>query len=259
MESAALPFRKILLSTPVIMKLKQLAPVTKDDQAALLDALQIPCRIAARSEISRVEESFSRLQFIQQGYAYRFVMLRDGRRQITDFLLPGDICNPHGSSTLDEGHGVCALTSMVYCGITSQALTGLVDDHPRIGEALWHSALLNEAMLYNRVISLGQRSAKERLAHFLCEVFVRSRTVGLTSGLQCSFPMNQNDLADLLGLSVVQTNRSMMALRADGMIRLQAQVFTIFDVERLQELAHFDPRYLQVNPKNTVYKLKMAM
>ncbi len=259
MEIAALSLRNNLLSTPVIMKLKQLASVTNDDQEALLEALQTPCRILARSEINYVKENFSRVRFIQQGYAYRFVMLRDGRRQITDFLLPGDICNPHGSSAVDIGHGFCALTSVIYSGVTFQALGSLVEDHPRIGEALWQAALLNEAMLYNRVVSLGQRSAKERLAHFLCEVFVRSRMVGLTSGLQCSLPMNQNDLADLLGLSLVHTNRSMMALRADGMIRFQAQVLTIFDVERLQEMAHFDPGYLQVNSKNTVYRSRIAV
>lgn len=66
------------------------------------------------------------------------------------------------------------------------------------------------------------------------------------SGMQCSVPITQSDMADMLGLSLVHTNRSVSALRIAGMITLESFVLTVIDLARLQETANFDPRYLHL-------------
>ncbi len=246
METPVMP-EPTILTAPVLAQFRQLALITKDDETALLDALSIQRRMAVKSEIYRASEYASSVCIIQQGYAYRFMDLLDGRRQITELLLPGDICDLGGIATQSAGHGFFALTTLVYSEIKRQSLAALLNRHPCIGTALARAAVLKRTMLYERIISLGQRSAKERLCHLFCEVFVRSRAVGLTSGMQCRLPMNQGDLADMLGLSLVHINRSVMALRTEGLIRLNSHLLTIVDSKRLQKAANFNPKYLQID------------
>ncbi len=234
------------LSAPLLAHLKRLTVFTNDDQGAFEATLDTTRKIAARSNLSHSCDHQSGVRFLQHGYAYRYMMLSDGRRQITDLFIPGDICDFRGVGRLNTDYSVHALTAVTYFELKRQTLDRLVADCPALEEALSRSAILNQAMLYERLISLGQRSAKERLAHFLCETFVRSRTVGLTSGLQCRFPVSQEDLADMLGLSLVHTNRSVMTLRSEGLIRLDRQLLTIVDSARLQKTANFDARYLSL-------------
>ncbi len=230
------------------MRMKQLTYLSDDDQTEIVDAFDPPRKALAKSGLDRSQDHSSSVRFIQQGFAYRYICLPDGRQQITSLLVPGDSCDSLALAAPNTEHGICALTTVTFSEIKRPVLVSLVENNPRIAVALWRSFLLTEAMLYERIASLGQRSAKERLAHFLCEVFFRCRAVGLTSGLQCGLPLSQGDLGDTLGLSLVHTNRSLMALRADRLIKLEARLLTILDLSRLQETAHFNPKYLQLQP-----------
>lgn len=234
---------------PLIMRLQRLTYLSSEDQTLLLSAFDAPRKASSKSSLDRSQDHSPSVRFIQQGFAYRYIGLPDGRRQITNLLLPGDACDSLAMIVPNAEHGICALTIVIYAEMKRSALVALADQNPRIAAALWRSFLLSEAMLYERIVSLGQRTAKERLAHFLCEVFFRCQAVGLTSGMQCSLPLSQGDLGDTLGLSLVHTNRSLMALRADQLIRLEARLLTILDLARLQETAHFDPRYLELEPE----------
>jgi CRP-like cAMP-binding protein len=93
-------------------------------------------------------------------------------------------------------------------------------------------------------LSLGQRSALERLAHVFCEVFSRLEIVGLTNGESCDFPLTQSDLSEVAGMSPVHINRTLQAMRADGLIRLEGRVLTIPDFEELAQAGLFDRAYL---------------
>ena len=93
-------------------------------------------------------------------------------------------------------------------------------------------------------VSLGRRSATERLAHFFCEVMIRLRAVGLTNGSQCELPLTQADLADALGLSTVHVNRTLQDLRATGWVDCRSGRLTISNEQALRTFALFDPTYL---------------
>jgi len=236
--------KALILNAALLLRLEQLVHLTDKDRSAFLAAMEPVRKAPPNRDLNRYGEHPTGVRFIQAGFACRQIGLPDGRRQILGLLLPGDICDACSLPAPAMDHSICALTTVIFSEMSRASLANLVEARPRIGEALWRSALVNEAMLYERITSLGQRSAKERLAHFLCEVFVRNRAVGLTTGMQCNLPLSQSDLADTLGLSLVHTNRSLQALRADGLIRLESRLLTIIDFDRLQEKAHFNPKYL---------------
>jgi hypothetical protein len=84
------------------------------------------------------------------------------------------------------------------------------------------------------------------VAHLFCELFLRLRAVGRTSGNSCELPVTQAELADTLGLSTVHVNRTLQDLRAENLIILRGKVLTIPDLDALQRAAMFNPNYLHL-------------
>jgi CRP-like cAMP-binding protein len=83
----------------------------------------------------------------------------------------------------------------------------------------------------------------------MCEFVVRMRAMGLAEGDQCELPMTQAELGDAMGISTVHVNRTLMELRAAGLITLTGARLTVLDWDRLREVGEFDPTYLHLNNK----------
>jgi CRP-like cAMP-binding protein len=96
---------------------------------------------------------------------------------------------------------------------------------------------------------LGRLSAHERMAHLLCELFLRLQAVGLTRDHSYDLPITQAELADAFGLSPVHVNRTFQDLRGQGLITSQGKTLVINDWERLQQVAQFNPDYLHADQK----------
>jgi CRP-like cAMP-binding protein len=111
---------------------------------------------------------------------------------------------------------------------------------------LWLSTLIDAGIYREWLVGMGRRSTTGQLAHLLCEMFLRLRTVGLTSGSSFELPLTQEELGDTLGLSLVHTNRTIQQLRREGLIVWEGRTVTITDWEHLQRLANFDPTYLHL-------------
>jgi CRP-like cAMP-binding protein len=122
----------------------------------------------------------------------------------------------------------------------------LLDRAPRVARILWRASLVEASIFREWMTNIGQREAKERIAHVLCEIMTRMKAVGLADGKTCSLPITQAELADATSMSAVHVNRSLQALRADGLIRWQAGALTILDWERLERAGEFDPAYLHL-------------
>jgi hypothetical protein len=102
-------------------------------------------------------------------------------------------------------------------------------------------------MLRERIVALGRRSARGRLAYFLCELVWRQRAVGMAEDHTIRLPFTQTDLADTLGLTSVHTNRVLQGFRRDGLIMLERQRLILRDIERLQAISGLTPDYLKLS------------
>ncbi|BAM88917.1 putative transcriptional regulator, Crp/Fnr family [Bradyrhizobium oligotrophicum S58] len=181
---------------------------------------------------------------ILTGWAARYKSLADGRRQIVNFVLPGDTCDAQIYLLERLDHSIAALTSISYAELDRDRFESLLAADRRLAEALWCETLSNAAIQREWTLNLGRRDAFERVAHLLCEVMARLRVVGLIDGNSCAFPITQMDLADATGLSVVHVNRTLQELRSAGLIVLRDRTLTIRDPEALMDAALFDPDYL---------------
>jgi CRP-like cAMP-binding protein len=128
--------------------------------------------------------------------------------------------------------------------IPHEPLRELCHSHPLLADKFWRETLIDGAIFREWILNVGQREAPNRIAHILCEMFLKLQAVGLTKGNSFEFPITQREIADATGLSTVHVNRSVQKLRGDRLISLEKGRCTIFDWDGLRETAMFDSTYL---------------
>lgn len=229
---------------PFLLRLMQ-ASQLGDAEIQAIDELCSQSRdVGAKKYLSREGDEMLCFPVILSGWAARYQILRDGARQITRLLLPGDAFyfdSAPGGVAIDE---VITLSPCKIVNISHADLTGLIDRFPAIGEAIRAYGGMENAMVASWVVNVGRRDALERMAHLICETQYRLSLVERHQGQQISFPLTQDDLADVLGLTPVHINRKLQQLRHDGLISLRSKQLTIHNLRALQQIAGFDPSYL---------------
>jgi CRP-like cAMP-binding protein len=236
------------MTTHLIQKLEQFTKLSAEDKEALnMASLEGVRHLAARGDIIREGDRPQTLNLILSGWACRYKHLEDGRRQIISFFLPGDLCDNHVFILRQMDHSIGTLTPVTFAQLPRRRVEEITLKHPRITQAFWWESLVNAAIQREWTVSLGQRDALERVAHLLCELFLRLRGVGLTDGNSCEMPLTQAELADAMGLSVVHVNRTLQELRATKLIVLRGRTLTIPDMPALQNAAQFNPNYLHLD------------
>ena len=230
---------------PVIRRLGSFRPISEAGAAALDRALrERVLRLDAGQDLIAEGDRPDRVRIVLSGWLARYKTLEDGRRQIVDFILPGDTCDAFAYLLPHQDHSICSLTAVVYSEIDLDKFEALIASDRLLTEAFWCESLAHCAIQREWAVNIGRRMALERVAHLLCEIFERLRSVGLVNGDSCPFPVTQMDLADATGLSVVHLNRTLQELRAAGLIVLRERMLTINDLEGLKNTGLFTPLYL---------------
>jgi CRP-like cAMP-binding protein len=233
-------------SNPLIRKLSHFAPLSDSDRQ-VLDALAahdefFPADVDIVSEGSVPRSVF----LLKEGMAIRYRNLPDGGRQIMTFLIPGDLCDIHVFLLKAMDHSIGTVTPVRVAPISRESMMDLFSHRPRISAALWWSSLQEEAMLRERIVSLGRRDARGRIAYLLCELLWRHAAVGLTNGDRFRLPLTQAELGDTLGLTPVHVNRVLKEFRQRGLIAMEHRVINLLDVQGLQDRAAFNKAYLHL-------------
>jgi CRP-like cAMP-binding protein len=168
------------------------------------------------------------------GWAFRFKTLEDGRRQILNYMLPGDLIGLQGSIIGEMEHSVESLSSVVLCVFQRDRLDTLFEHHPGLAFDVTWLASREERMLDEHLLSVGRRSATERAAYLIAFLYQRAEKVGLAKS---PIPITQQHVADTLGLSIVHTNKTLRKLVAQKMISWHDRACEVLDPEGLAELA----------------------
>lgn len=214
-------------------RMSRLIALDADDLELLTTAERNARRSPARREVIREGEPIRERRALLSGWACRQRILADGRRQILAFLLPGDLIgacqhrHPLASTTL------LAVTELVTCPApAARPGSGLA-------EAYALSAAHDEHHLMAQITRLGRLSAYERLAEWLLETGDRLALAGLAAPDAFRLPLTQEFLADALGLTPVHVNRTLQAMRRDGLLTLVSGVISFPDRARLERLVGY--------------------
>lgn len=188
-----------------------------------------------------VEGSHSaHLYTVLSGWGFRYKLLSDGRRQILNYTMPGDLIGLQGSVMGEMQHSVEALSPMLLCVFERGELHGLYRNYPELAYDITWLASREERMLDENLLSVGRRSALERCAYLIAFLYARAKDVGLAAGKSLTIPITQQHVADTLGLSLVHTNKTIRKLANRGLLRWRDRGCEVHDIEALKELAHWE-------------------
>jgi CRP-like cAMP-binding protein len=251
---AILPVRFVTDSQPargnaarLIRKLEHGTLLSTEEKQALEAACLSELHFAPRSDVVKQGDPTQFVNIILAGFACRYRLLADGRRQIVGLLIPGDMCDVRVCVLKKMDHSIGALSSVGAVQLTRESIESLMSRFPRLARALWWSTLVEESITREWVVNVGHRTAAERIAHLFCETFERMRLIGLATANSCEFPLTQAELGDALSLSAVHVNRVLMEMRRNGLITLRNQRLTVHDYAALRSVAGFDSGYLHLD------------
>lgn len=192
---------------------------------------------------------YRKLSFVKDGYAVRYKLLRNGKRQILNVVLPGDIIGLPGSFYERASYSVMAISELRMHVCSLDAYVQLCYRRPQFGLALAWMAVQEAATYAEHVIDVGRRTPIERLSHFLLELHARLLAVGRADATRFTLPFSQEVMADVLGLSVPHLNRMMQRLRAEKLIANREHKVEFIDASAMQALAHYQPQALAPIPQ----------
>lgn len=228
-------------------KLQSISPLSEDEKQCLLTLPLSTKSMGPDQDIVREGDRPSECCLVVEGFACRYKVTHEGKRQIFSFHIPGDIPDLQSLHLKVMDHSLMTMTPCKLAFITHESLTDLMRECPRIGDVMWRDTLIDAAIFREWMMGMGRRSAYTRIAHVLCEVVLKMKSVGLADGHGCELPVTQAELGDALGLSTVHVNRSLQELRRDDLIELRGGSLTALNWDRLKQAGEFDPTYLHLN------------
>jgi CRP-like cAMP-binding protein len=234
--------------TAFLKRLEAYVRLSDDDREAL-SSLRTRRRVyETAAVITREDEKLNTVFWVESGWACRYRRLKNGERQIVNFILPGEFFDLQGLVSTRSDHTVSALSEVVLFEAPAEAFAAMAGDHPAIFNALLWAAVVEEAILREHIVQLGRQPAVTRIAFLILELYRRQALTGSNHDHTLDFPVGQGVIADALGLSRVHVSRSLKKLRDDGCIALAERHIKILHLEKLEAIAEYNERYLHIQP-----------
>jgi CRP-like cAMP-binding protein len=231
---------------PLLLKLARRDILSPAEQDILSSLAVSPVPVERQQDLVREGDRPDFSTLLVGGFAGRYKVLEDGARQITALHVAGDFVDLHSLLLKPMDHGVATLSSCFIMKIPHEKLRAVTEEHPHLARLLWLNTLIDAAIHRVWLVAMGRRTALGHAAHLFCEIHTLLEIVGLAGANKFEFPITQNDLADILGLSPVHVNRTLQELRARELIHWKGTTVRILDWDALAELAGFDETYLQL-------------
>lgn len=234
------------LLAPLYARLGWRDTLTDEERRALLHIANPPKVYPAGADVVREGDRVTRSTLIVDGFATRYRMLQDGERQITNIHVSGDFVDLHSFLLKVMDHSVGALSDCTMVTFEHDGLREVTREYPHLTRMLWLSTLLDSAINREWIVGLGRLSAFARLAHLICELYVRLQVVGRAGSNSLTIPITQTELGDALGISSVHVNRVLQEMRERNLVVWKGARIDILDWDNLAAAAEFDLRYLHL-------------
>jgi CRP-like cAMP-binding protein len=216
-----------------------------DDECAML--LNLPHRIITKEPgnyIIREDDNPGHCIVVLEGLSYASRTTGDGTRQILAFLVSGDIANLSGAILPIADCSIQSLTRTSIAIVPHQAVKDVATRSAAICQAFAWQAMLDISIARAWMLSLGRRSARQRVSHLICELMLRQKAVRLSDGCRLLWPLTQEQVADATGLTPVHVNRTIRSLREDGLIIVERHVLIVENWIELCRAGDFKSAYL---------------
>jgi CRP/FNR family transcriptional regulator, anaerobic regulatory protein len=196
--------------------------------------------LPAQAKLIREGTKTGELYTLLDGWAFRFRTLSSGGRQILNFLLPGDFIGMQQKVNTDSSFGVELLTEGRFCKFPAERIWDVYKQQPTLAYDITWIAANEELIVDENLVSVGRRSAMQRVGMLLIHLFKRAESVGMRAeDGSVPFPVTQQHMADALGLSLVHMNRTLQSLKASGAFRMNAGRLAIDRPDALNRMSDY--------------------
>lgn len=206
------------------------------------------------TEIIDAGQKLDSVLIVKTGWAIRYKTLDDGRRQVLNVLLPGDMFDLQVLVAAEADHSVKAVTDLETLAVTPATFRNLMTESGALTLAFWWMQVQEEAFLREQIVRNGQQTARERIGHFLLELHRRMRIANQGTDDGFRLPLTQTVIADALGLTPIHTNRVLRQLERDTLLTREKGWVIFQNADRLAEICQFDPSYFHLD----AFRMKMG-
>jgi CRP-like cAMP-binding protein len=231
---------------PVITKLSNYGELSPEEKQSLEAAVSEIRVVEPDQDMVLEGTSPHHSSLLLSGFAGRYNLSAEGKRQITALHVEGDFVDLHSFLMKPMDHSIVAVDTCRVALVPHAALNRITEEHPRLTRLLWLNTLIDAGMHRRWEFGLGSLQAHQHLAHLLCEMSLRLDQIGKTDNGSFHFPITQLVLSECLALSPVHTNRVIQKLRAENVISWERDLVTVNNWDRLVEIGEFDPTYLRI-------------
>jgi CRP-like cAMP-binding protein len=231
-------------SDVLIKKLTRHSPLAADDLARVAGLTCALRELLPNEDFVQQGDRPRASAIVVEGLLARYHMLASGKRQYLSLHLPGDWPDAQGLFLEEMDHSVCAVGPAVVCAIPHEELIKLFRERPTIAFAVWRETLIDAAIFREAITNNSSRDPVPRLAHLFCEMYFRAKQIGLIKAGVLSFPLNQTQIGEMLGMALVSVNRNLKRLRKYLAADLKGGQLIVHDWDKLASIGEFDPAYL---------------
>lgn len=239
---------KRLAEHPLIARLSKFMTIDASDLDCLASLIETDHLVKKRQDLIIFGHEYRQLCFVRDGYAIRYRLLRNGKRQVLNVVLPGDVIGFPVSFLDRSNYSVVAVSDLEYNSCRLESYVELCYQRPQFGLALSWLAVREAAAYAENLVGLGRRTPIERLAQFLLGLHARLLEVRRADAKGFDLPFSQEIMSDVLGLSVPHLNRMMQQLRAEKLITSTGRYIELTHLSGLETLAQYQPMELAPIP-----------
>ncbi len=187
--------------------------------------------VPARTQIVREGDDAKALIVVRSGWAMQYRILEDGRRQIFQFGLPGDMLGYRNGADRPATFAIEAVTPCEYVAIPLEIVSRIMRQGGRDALRLFEGLGGSLESAFDALTDASRRTALEAVANFIWRMSRR-----LPQSDKMEFPVNQEQIGDHLGLTAIHVCRTLCKLRSMGVLSLSRGQLSVADPDALAEI-----------------------
>lgn len=231
----------------IIKHFSHYCSLTEEEKKLLITLENSPTEIKSGTLLWEMGDAANEFCTLKSGWAYSYRHLENGNRQILEIFLPGDIIGLREFAFSQRLENVRLIDDGVICHFPHKCMLDIFRQSLTLTSVMFAIGSRQQALLTERLVNLARRSARQKVAHFLHEMYLRLRQTNVDISSQFRLPLSQEQLADIFGLSPVHVSRTFTALSEDGLVFRDRHHVTIPDLAALATEGKFDDCYLADN------------
>ena len=166
---------------PLVRQLESRDYLSDEERQVLIGSVALTRDIAPHRDLAREGDEPGESNILLEGFAYRYRLLADGRRQISLFHVPGDFIDLHGFLLKRLDHAIAAAGPRRVGVVPHECLTRITENFPHLTRLLWLSTVVDGA-IHREWLAMGRRWAWATWRISSASCFVRLPGCRLGSG-----------------------------------------------------------------------------